>query len=174
MEETLERELVRARGTDTCLSVVMLDLDNFKSMNDLYGHAVGDTVLRAVAALLGRGLRASDIACRFGGEELIVILPDCPPEGAAMRAEAIRISLEAMQVVELGQSFKVTASFGVASTALCGHDQSALLKAADLALYTAKRTGRNRVESWRPIAVKQPFDLGSTENLKTHAVVERT
>jgi diguanylate cyclase (GGDEF)-like protein len=155
MEETLERELVRARRTETCLSVVMLDLDHFKSMNDQYGHAAGDTVLRAVAALLSRGLRASDIACRFGGEELIVILPDCPPEGAAMRAEAIRASLEAMQVVELGQSFKVTASFGVASSALCGYDQGALLKAADSALYSAKRAGRNRVESWLPTAVKQ-------------------
>jgi diguanylate cyclase (GGDEF)-like protein len=174
MEETLERELVRARRTDACLSVVMLDLDNFKSMNDQYGHAAGDTVLRAVAALLMRGLRASDIACRFGGEELILILPDCPPEGAAMRAEAIRTSLEAMHVVELGQSFKVTASFGVASTALCGLDQSALLQAADSALYKAKRAGRNRVESWLPKAVKQPFGVEFAENLKTHAFIEGT
>lgn len=152
LDATLERELARARRTNTCLSVVMLDLDNFKSMNDRYGHAAGDTVLRAVSALLLRSLRASDFACRFGGEELMVILPDCPPEGAALRAEAIRASLEAMIVAELGQSFNVTASFGVASTATCGLDQNLLLKAADAALYAAKRSGRNRVESWRPEA----------------------
>lgn len=154
MDATLERELARARRTNTCLSVVMLDLDNFKSMNDRYGHAAGDTVLRAVSALLLRSLRASDIACRFGGEELMVILPDCPPEGAVLRAEAIRASLEVMSVTELGQSFHVTASFGVASTATCGQDQNLLLKAADAALYTAKRAGRNRVEAWRPEATQ--------------------
>ena len=148
MEETLEREIARAKRTSSCLSVIMLDLDNFKSLNDRYGHAAGDNVLRAASALLIRSLRSTDVACRFGGEELMVILPDCPPEGAALRAEAIRASLEAMTLMELGQSFKVTASFGVASTSLCGNDHNFLLKAADSALYKAKRSGRNRVESW--------------------------
>lgn len=149
MEETLEREIARAKRTSSCLSVIMLDLDHFKSMNDRHGHAAGDNVLRAVSALLLRSLRTTDVACRFGGEELMVILPDCPPEGAALRAEAIRASLEAMMLVELGQPFKVTASFGVASTALCGNDSNFLMKAADSALYSAKRSGRNRVESWK-------------------------
>ncbi|MBA1290563.1 diguanylate cyclase [Pseudomonas japonica] len=155
MEATLDKELARARRTDTCLSVVMVDLDNFKALNDCHGHAAGDTVLRAVSSLLARSLRASDIACRFGGEELIVILPDCPPEGAAMRAEAIRASLEAMSVTEPGQSLNVTASFGVASTTLCGQDSHVLLKAADAALYKAKRAGKNRVESWHLTATEQ-------------------
>jgi len=147
MEETLERELARARRTHACLSVIMLDLDHFKRLNDNYGHPAGDSVLRAVSALLLGALRASDIACRFGGEELIVILPDCALEGAVARAEAIRAEFAAMTLHELGQPLTVTASFGVSSTAVCGADQSLLLKAADTALYKAKQGGRNRVQS---------------------------
>ncbi|MBF7143042.1 MULTISPECIES: diguanylate cyclase [Pseudomonas] len=147
MEETLERELARARRTHACLSVIMLDLDHFKRLNDNYGHPAGDSVLRAVSALLLGALRASDIACRFGGEELIVILPDCALEGAVARAEAIRAEFAAMTLHELGQPLTVTASFGVCSTAVCGADQSLLLKAADTALYKAKQSGRNRVQS---------------------------
>lgn len=147
MEETLERELARARRSDACLSVIMLDLDHFKQLNDSYGHPAGDSVLKATAALLMRALRASDIACRFGGEELFVILPDCTLESAVTRAEAIRAEFAAMTLFELGQPLTVTASFGVASTAVCGADQSLLLKAADTALYRAKQSGRNRVRS---------------------------
>lgn len=147
MEETLERELARARRTHACLSVIMLDLDHFKRLNDNYGHPAGDSVLRAVSALLLGALRASDIACRFGGEELIVILPDCALEGAVARAEAIRAEFAAMTLYELGQPLTVTASFGVSSTTVCGADQSLLLKAADTALYKAKQGGRNRVQS---------------------------
>lgn len=146
MEETLERELARARRGSTCLSVIMLDLDNFKALNDRHGHPAGDAVLRATSALLLRSLRASDIACRFGGEELMIILPDCSLEDAVTRAETIRDALEAMSVTELGQSLHVTGSFGVACTTLCGVDQGALLKAADSELYKAKRAGKNRVE----------------------------
>ena len=147
MEETLERELARARRNNTALSIILLDLDNFKSLNDQYGHSTGDAALRASAALLARSLRTSDIACRFGGEELIIILPECPLEGAVSRAEAIRMEFEAMRLQELEQTLTITASFGVASTTLCGTDQNALLKAADAALYRAKRAGKNRVES---------------------------
>lgn len=152
MDETLERELARSRRTHSCVSIIMLDLDNFKSLNDMYGHAAGDTVLRAVAALLLRTLRANDIVCRFGGEELIVILPDCTLEGAASQAETIRASLETLSLLEVGQSLRVTASIGVASTDLCGYDGSFLLKAADSALYAAKRSGKNRVNIWLPLS----------------------
>jgi diguanylate cyclase (GGDEF)-like protein len=146
MEETLERELARVRRNNTTLSIILLDLDNFKSLNDEYGHSAGDAVLRASAVLLAQSLRASDIACRFGGEELFLILPECRLEDAVSRAEAIRVAFEALRLPELEQTLTVTASFGVASTALCGIDQSALIKAADAALYRAKRAGRNRVE----------------------------
>jgi diguanylate cyclase (GGDEF)-like protein len=147
MEETLERELARARRANACLAVIMLDLDHFKRLNDTHGHPAGDSVLKAVATLLLRSLRTSDIACRFGGEELVVILPDCTLEGAVVRAEAIRAAFAAMTLLELGQPLTVTASFGVSSTAVCGTDQAALLKAADTALYKAKQGGRNRVLS---------------------------
>ncbi|MBA1245449.1 diguanylate cyclase [Pseudomonas japonica] len=148
MEETLERELARAKRSDSTLSVVMLDLDNFKSLNDTYGHPAGDAVLQACAALLKNALRSSDIACRFGGEELLVILPDCGIEDARIRAEAIRSALEKMSHQEIDGTFKVTGSFGVASTRECGLNQGALLKAADAALYKAKKSGKNKVEQW--------------------------
>lgn len=147
MEETLERELARAGRNSTALSIILLDLDNFKALNDQYGHAAGDAALRASAALLVQSLRTSDIACRFGGEELVIILPECRLDGAVSRAEAIRAAFEAMRLPELEQALTITASFGVASTTLCGLDQNALLKAADAALYRAKRAGKNRVES---------------------------
>ncbi|WP_434557251.1 GGDEF domain-containing protein [Pseudomonas sp. Z5-35] len=148
MDETLKRELARSERNGSCLSVIMLDLDNFKQLNDSYGHAAGDAVLRAVSALIVQSLRSSDIACRFGGEELIVILPECSAEVAASRAEAIRASLEETSLTDHGQTFTVTASFGVASTETSGADQGTLLKAADSALYAAKRLGKNRIESW--------------------------
>jgi diguanylate cyclase (GGDEF)-like protein len=147
MEETLERELARARRNSTALSIILMDLDNFKSLNDQYGHSAGDAALRASAALLVQSLRTSDIACRFGGEELVIILPECRLDGAVSRAESIRAAFEAMRLPELEQTLTITASFGVASTTLCGMDQNALLKAADTALYRAKRAGKNRVES---------------------------
>ncbi|WP_434701896.1 sensor domain-containing diguanylate cyclase [Pseudomonas sp. D1-36] len=148
MDEALKRELARSERNGSALSVVMLDLDNFKHLNDSYGHPAGDAVLRAVSALLLRSLRSSDIACRFGGEELIVILPECPSESATSRAELIRASLEGLSLTDHGQTFTVTASFGVASTETSGLDQGSLLKAADSALYAAKRLGKNRVECW--------------------------
>ena len=148
MEETLERELARARRSESALSMIMLDLDNFKSLNDTHGHPAGDAVLQACASLLKNALRASDIACRYGGEELVIILPDCGLEDARTRAEAIRSSLEAMTYHEIEGAFRVTGSFGVASTTECGLSQNALLKAADAALYKAKKGGKNRVELW--------------------------
>lgn len=148
MDETLKRELARSERNKSSVSVVMLDMDNFKHINDTFGHSAGDAVLRAVATLLTKSLRESDIACRFGGEELILVLPDCPMEAAASRAEAIRASVEAMNLAHHGQNLRVTASFGVASTLTSGTDQAKLLRDADAALYAAKRFGKNRVERW--------------------------
>lgn len=148
MEETLERELARAKRSHSALSVVMVDLDNFKALNDHHGHPAGDAVLQTCSALLQRSLRASDIACRFGGEELMVILPDCSTEDAVIKADTIRASFEAMTYGEIDGLLRVTASFGVACTTQCGFDKSVLLKSADAALYSAKRGGKNRVERW--------------------------
>jgi diguanylate cyclase (GGDEF)-like protein len=148
MEETLQRELARAKRSDSVLSVIMIDLDNFKSLNDSYGHPAGDTVLQVCASHLKNALRASDIACRYGGEELMVILPDCGLQDAHSRAEAIRLALEAMTYDDISSALVVTGSFGVASTRECGLDQNSLIKAADAALYKAKKAGKNRVEPW--------------------------
>ncbi|WP_413795348.1 MULTISPECIES: sensor domain-containing diguanylate cyclase [unclassified Pseudomonas] len=147
MEETLKRELSKATRDAVDLSVIMLDLDNFKKLNDIHGHSAGDAVLRSTAALLMKSIRATDVACRFGGEELIVILPDCSMEDALLRAESIRASLESMSPTDGVQTFSVTASFGVASTTRNGTDQALLIQAADAALYKAKRAGKNRVAS---------------------------
>lgn len=145
MEETLERELSKVRRGGADLSVIMLDLDNFKLLNDINGHSAGDAVLRSTASLLVSMTRGADVVCRFGGEELMIILPECTLEDALVRAEAIRASLEMMKPT-LGQhTLTVTASFGVASTALNGTDQAQLLQAADAALYEAKHRGKNCV-----------------------------
>lgn len=147
MEETLKRELSKVTRDAVDLSVIMLDLDNFKKLNDLHGHSAGDAVLRNTASLIMSSIRATDVACRFGGEELMVILPDCALEDALLRAESIRASLESMSPTDGAQTFSVTASFGVASATLNGIDQAELIKAADAALYKAKRGGKNRVAS---------------------------
>ncbi len=113
-----------------------------------YGHSAGDTVLRAVSGYLTQAFRVSDIACRFGGEELVIILPQCSTEMAVARAEEIRFAIEAMHLTDQGQVLQVTASFGVASTSTNVNGQASLLKAADSALYAAKRAGKNRVVCW--------------------------
>ena len=147
MEETLKRELSKATRDAVDLSLIMLDLDNFKKLNDIHGHSAGDAVLRSTASLIMKSIRATDVACRFGGEELIIILPDCSIEDALLRAESIRDSLESMSPTDGVQTFSVTASFGVASTTRNGTDQTILIQAADAALYKAKRGGKNRVAS---------------------------
>lgn len=166
MDETLKRELARAERNSASLSVVMIDLDNFKVMNDTYGHSTGDAVLYAVSSHLMQALRASDVACRFGGEELVIILPDCPAEIAAARAEEIRAAIEAMHLTDQGHLLQVTASFGVASTSAGLKDQASLMKAADSALYVAKRAGKNRVESWT--SVEHANQAGAVPLAVTH------
>lgn len=131
------------RGGDL-LSLVMIDLDHFKAINDAQGHVVGDAVLRAVARVLRQDLRGTDIACRYGGEELALIMPDCPLEVALAKAEAIRAAIAAL-AGEFG--FAITASLGVASTGPDATNRRSVLQSADRALYRAKELGRNRVEA---------------------------
>lgn len=140
MEDSLDRLLRLAGREKRELSVIMIDLDHFKRLNDQFGHAKGDSVLRDSAAAILRRLRESDVACRYGGEEMIALLPDCDADMAVKKAEEIRQGIEALSVPG-GAS--VSASFGVAST-ISGSSKE-LLAAADAALYRAKQTGRNRV-----------------------------
>jgi diguanylate cyclase (GGDEF)-like protein len=144
----LDRELERSRRFDSPLGLVMLDIDDFKQVNDNYGHQQGDAVLAQVASVL-RGLsRDLDAPARYGGEELAVVLSQTDAEGAVLLAERMREAIEALQVPRIGAggSLSVTASFGVASVPDTAADRDSLIAAADAALYRAKRTGKNRVE----------------------------
>ena len=144
----LDRELERSRRFETPLGLVMMDIDDFKQVNDSYGHQQGDEVLAQVAGVLRGISRDLDAPARYGGEELAVVLPQTDAEGAALLAERMREAVEALQVprVRGGGSLGVTASFGVASVPETAADRETLIAAADTALYRAKRTGKNRVE----------------------------
>jgi diguanylate cyclase (GGDEF)-like protein len=125
---------------------MLIDLDHFKRVNDSYGHEAGDIVLTAIGALLRGNVRGSDIACRYGGEEFALILPETGADAAARRAEDIRIAIYALSLSYAGKSLgKITASFGIAVFPDHAQDSDDLLRAADVALYAAKGQGRNRV-----------------------------
>lgn len=142
MEDALERYVSLAERTGAPTSVVMIDLDHFKALNDRHGHAKGDAVLRDVAAQLVGGLRPSDVVCRYGGEELLVILPNCNLEDACLRAEVLRARVEGLSDAHDAQ---ISASFGIASIPETSTSHADLVPMADAALYAAKQQGRNRV-----------------------------
>jgi diguanylate cyclase (GGDEF)-like protein len=146
--ERLDVEAERARRFNLPLSLIMMDLDHFKDINDGHGHAIGDLVLRSVGSIVRDGLRQVDIAGRYGGEEFCIVLPGTPLDGALALAELLRKGIEALGDTDIDRRFAATASFGV-STLGTGvkADMTTLLKAADEAMYRAKRKGRNRVES---------------------------
>jgi diguanylate cyclase (GGDEF)-like protein len=142
MEDVLERYGNLAGRNGSPLSGVMIDLDHFKALNDEHGHAMGDAVLREVAATLVSAIRPSDVACRYGGEELMVLLPDCTLADALAKAELIRGRIEALSE---NHGFAITASLGVAAVSETTERWTDLLSNADVALYQAKQGGRNRV-----------------------------
>ena len=143
----LEHELERARRFESPLGLVMLDIDDFKRVNDGYGHQQGDVVLSSVARALRDLSRDIDEPARYGGEEMAVILPQTDLEGASQLAERMREAVEELRVprVDGEGHLSVTASFGVASIPFSAGDKEALIAAADAALYRAKRAGKNRV-----------------------------
>ena len=149
--ELLPREVMRARRSDGKvtsgrLAALLIDLDFFKKVNDTHGHEAGDLVLSEVGKLLRALVRASDIACRYGGEEIVLILPDTTLKAATDRAESIRMKIGGLRFTHEGTSIgPVTASIGVAIFPDHASDAEELLRAADAALYRAKRDGRNRV-----------------------------
>jgi diguanylate cyclase (GGDEF)-like protein/PAS domain S-box-containing protein len=145
LDETMGRELIRGRRTGHDIGVVMCDIDFFKKVNDTWGHQAGDDVLKALARLLERHARGSDVVCRYGGEEFVMLLADIPPNLAYQRAEQVRGALEALRVPFGDATIQVTASFGVANFPEDGDTQDALIHAADTAMYSAKMAGRNRV-----------------------------
>ncbi len=149
LQRALDRELERGHRFDTPVSFVILDLDDFKQVNDTYGHQQGDRVLVEVAGVLRRLSRDIDLPARYGGEEFAVVLSQTDLEGARHAAERMRSAIEALRIPRLDghpDPIRVTASFGVASVMAAGADKRSLIAAADAALYRAKRAGKNRVE----------------------------
>lgn len=162
MDETLEREVRRAQRRTSPLVVMMLDVDHFKRFNDHFGHEAGDALLQALGSYLQTSVRGEDIACRYGGEEFALILPDTSLAVAEHRAEELRRGVKGLAIQHQGQPLgEVTVSIGVASMPEHGDDGVDLLRAADAALYQAKADGRDRVvlASLRPDApgVELPY-----------------
>jgi len=146
-QETLAGEIERARRFEQGLGLVMLDVDNFKQVNDTHGHQTGDRVLAEVAQVLRGQSREIDEPARYGGEELAVVLPGTDLEGAYNLAERVRRGIEDLAIpLPDGGAITVTASFGAAAIPESAHDHSSLVAAADAALYAAKRAGKNRTE----------------------------
>jgi diguanylate cyclase (GGDEF)-like protein len=143
-DETLERELARCQRNGQELSVLMIDLDHFKRINDGYGHQAGDEVLRTLARLLGNQVRVSDVACRYGGEEFLVLLPNAGQETALERAETWRSAFATIPIRFGQHEMQATLSIGVATHPAHATSPQTLLRAADMALYQAKVAGRNR------------------------------
>jgi len=144
LESTLDREVSLAQRHGTSLSVIMLDLDHFKRVNDRHGHAAGDCVLRTFAARLAQCIRGSDEMFRYGGEEFVIVLRSTDLRGAALLADRVRQAVDALRVDCEGVSLRLTVSAGVASLAP-GDNALSLLQRADKALYRSKGEGRNRV-----------------------------
>jgi len=142
--EALDRELERAHRSRQPLSILMFDIDRFKTINDELGHLRGDDLLRAVGAQLTRVLRSTDVRCRYGGDEFLIILPDTPLIGAQQAAESVRRKMAPLAMLAEGKTFPVTVSVGVAEAGPGELGAAALIKRADDALYQAKREGRNR------------------------------
>jgi diguanylate cyclase (GGDEF)-like protein len=155
MQISLERELARAARRKQVLAVFMLDLDHFKKFNDGYGHGAGDMALRAIADIFRASVRTEDIACRYGGEEFTIILPDVSQLVAMDRAESIRRAVETMRLPVEGDVLGgFTVSIGVALYPADGESADLLLRRADQALYRAKRLGRNKVAQYEaPLVV---------------------
>jgi diguanylate cyclase (GGDEF)-like protein len=147
MEETLDRELLRARRKNSHIGLIMLDIDHFKKFNDTYGHASGDLVLTSMANLLKSQVRSEDIICRLGGEEFQVILQESIQEITCQRAKSFREGVQVLKLEYVGQSLgSISVSQGVAAFPEKCSIRDVLLQKADEALYLAKNNGRNRVE----------------------------
>ena len=153
-DASLARELAAAQAQGTALCLVMADLDNFKKVNDDFGHVVGDEILKLLAAVLGENMRGSDSLARYGGEEFAIILPGAELEDAKRLTERVRSQLEAKQLAvnESGREIgRITASFGVAQLRK-EDDAQSLIERADAKLYEAKCAGRNRVAAESAVA----------------------
>jgi diguanylate cyclase (GGDEF)-like protein len=155
--DTLDGEIERSRRFGTDVGLVMFDLDDFKLVNDTFGHQQGNVVLREVGRVLRSLSRDIDEPARYGGEEMAVILPQTDLHGAELAAERMRAAVEGLAIKRVDgnlDSLHITASFGVATLPACASDKEGLIAEADAALYRAKRSGKNRVERGEPVAAE--------------------
>ncbi len=162
-QDSLGYEFKRMRRSGRPLALVLFDIDDFKSVNDTYGHPQGDRVLQAVAAVLHDCCRATDEPARYGGEELALILPETDIDGGYTIAETVRRGVHALRVpVDGGEDLRVTISAGVSALDSGTEDPAALIQASDVALYRAKRSGKNRTERARAATQGRASASGST------------
>jgi diguanylate cyclase (GGDEF)-like protein len=145
LDETLSRELSRAERDKYSVSIVMLDLDHFKKFNDTYGHDVGDMMLKQLGKLLTSQVRAGDIACRYGGEEFVVVMPKASLSVARQRANDWRMRFESQILIYESDVLSATLSAGVAVYPMHGSTSDEIIRKADQAMYAAKAAGRNLV-----------------------------
>jgi two-component system, cell cycle response regulator len=147
IESILDKELARSVRSAASVGVLVVDIDHFKQLNDTHGHAAGDVALREVSALFEGVLRPSDSVGRYGGEEFLIVLPDCELAGALATAERVRETVAGCKLRLAERSVSVTVSIGAAVTGGQCIESAELIALADAALYRAKRNGRNRVEA---------------------------
>lgn len=147
----ISREFSRARRYRRPLSLTMLDIDRFKAVNDRYGHAAGDEVLKAIGRMVADSIRVNDMAARYGGEELVILLPETPLDNAVLHADRLRRAIEEARIpVDDDTVISVTASFGCAAQDNTMISHVELVRAADVCLYRSKNDGRNRVTAHSP------------------------
>lgn len=175
--DILERELLRSRRHSVSVGIVIVDLDHFKQINDQYGHLAGDAVLKAASHRLVDSVRGYDSVGRFGGEEFLVVLPECTVSVITDVAERLRLAIGSDPVVvEQGKPIPVTASMGVATTESDGvEDMGSLIRVADEALYVAKRSGRNCVQlAPTTVPAEKPSDRGGKEDREKEPALFQT
>jgi len=145
-ENAIETQLKKASREKSQMSIIMIDIDKFKSINDNYGHQKGDEILSKVGNILLKNIRPTDICCRYGGEEFVIILPDTGPSEAEALAERLRSTVEKARL--MGQGNSLTISLGISCYPKHGSIRNELIEKADQALYHAKESGRNRYSLW--------------------------
>jgi diguanylate cyclase (GGDEF)-like protein/PAS domain S-box-containing protein len=165
LDETLDRELARASREKYPLCVVMMDIDHFKLMNDTHGHEAGDLVLKALAKTLTSRNRRGDFACRFGGEEFVVVMPNITIDTAFRRAEELRKALNSLSVPFENYRLTITISMGIACYPANGEDRDSLLRAADRAMYAAKKAGMDHILTYDRLEASS--DLLDSANHRT-------
>ena len=159
-ERQLEREVGRVLRFERPFTLLMIDIDNFKNLNDTFGHDAGDDAIRRISRVLREGTRGIDLAARIGGEEFAVLLVETNQSAGMEVAERLRVAIKALQTPAGGL---ITASFGVAECPTDAQTASGILKAADVALYEAKRSGRDRVVTMQPLTRSNTVAAGDVQ-----------